>query len=182
MPCGKPQPSWSAIGTRSRSRSGCAVLCWERRRQVLSLPPTTAGAGSQQSDQRALGVGVTCEGALGPAQAGMLSELRHVAQVASGCRVPKRWRNAWSSSWRLNGLCSTAIRAGAGSCPASGTSSHPVTRRTGRSGRRCWHATATCGREGVGAHGHGIFLLDHGEPHDPCPVEGCAGELRFVHR
>jgi hypothetical protein len=30
--------------------------------------------------------------------------------------------------------------------------------------------------------GHGIFLLDHGEPHDPCPVEGCAGELRFAHR
>jgi hypothetical protein len=31
-------------------------------------------------------------------------------------------------------------------------------------------------------HGHGIFLLEHGEPHDPCPVEGCAGELRFAHR
>ena len=29
---------------------------------------------------------------------------------------------------------------------------------------------------------HGIFLLEHGEPHDPCPVEGCAGELRFAHR
>ena len=26
------------------------------------------------------------------------------------------------------------------------------------------------------------FLLEHGEPHDPCPVEGCAGELRFAHR
>ena len=24
--------------------------------------------------------------------------------------------------------------------------------------------------------------LEHGEPHDPCPVEGCAGELRFAHR
>ena len=32
------------------------------------------------------------------------------------------------------------------------------------------------------AQGHGLFLLAHGEPHDPCPVEGCAGELRFVHR
>jgi hypothetical protein len=31
-------------------------------------------------------------------------------------------------------------------------------------------------------YGNGIFLLDHGEPHDPCPVEGCAGELRFAHR
>ena len=30
--------------------------------------------------------------------------------------------------------------------------------------------------------GKGIFLLEHGEPHDPCPVEGCAGELRFAHR
>ena len=30
--------------------------------------------------------------------------------------------------------------------------------------------------------GQGLFLLAHGEPHDPCPVEGCAGELRFVHR
>ena len=26
------------------------------------------------------------------------------------------------------------------------------------------------------AQGNGIFLLDHGEPHDPCPVEGCAGD------
>ena len=25
------------------------------------------------------------------------------------------------------------------------------------------------------AHGHGIFLLEHGEPHDPCPVEGLCG-------
>ena len=32
------------------------------------------------------------------------------------------------------------------------------------------------------AHGHGICLLEHGEPHDPCPVVGCAGELRFAHR
>jgi hypothetical protein len=32
------------------------------------------------------------------------------------------------------------------------------------------------------ADGHGIFLLEHGEPHDPCPVEGCAGTLRFAHR
>jgi hypothetical protein len=32
------------------------------------------------------------------------------------------------------------------------------------------------------AHGHGIFVLDHGELHDPCPVEGGAGERRFAHR
>ena len=32
------------------------------------------------------------------------------------------------------------------------------------------------------AYGNGIFLLAHGEPHDPCPVEGCVGELRFAHR
>jgi hypothetical protein len=32
------------------------------------------------------------------------------------------------------------------------------------------------------AYGNGIFLLAHGEPHDPCPVEGCAGELRFAPR
>ena len=32
------------------------------------------------------------------------------------------------------------------------------------------------------AHGHGIFLLAHGEPHDPCPVPGCRGTLRFLHR
>jgi hypothetical protein len=32
------------------------------------------------------------------------------------------------------------------------------------------------------ADSHGIVLLEHGEPHDPCPVEGCAGELRFAHR
>jgi hypothetical protein len=32
------------------------------------------------------------------------------------------------------------------------------------------------------AQGNGIFLLEHGEPHDPCPVEGCRGTLRFLHR
>jgi hypothetical protein len=31
-------------------------------------------------------------------------------------------------------------------------------------------------------HCHGIFLLEHGEPHDPCPVPGCRGTLRFLHR
>jgi hypothetical protein len=31
-------------------------------------------------------------------------------------------------------------------------------------------------------HGHGIFLLEHGEPHDSCPVPGCRGTLRFLHR
>jgi hypothetical protein len=31
-------------------------------------------------------------------------------------------------------------------------------------------------------HGHGIFLLEHGEPHDPCPVPGCRGTLLFLHR
>ena len=25
------------------------------------------------------------------------------------------------------------------------------------------------------AHGHGICLLAHGEPHAPCPVQRCAG-------
>jgi hypothetical protein len=30
--------------------------------------------------------------------------------------------------------------------------------------------------------GHGVVLIAHGEPHDACPVAGCAGELRFVHR
>ena len=30
--------------------------------------------------------------------------------------------------------------------------------------------------------GHGIVLLAHGEPHDPCPVAGCRGTLRFLHR
>jgi hypothetical protein len=29
---------------------------------------------------------------------------------------------------------------------------------------------------------NGGFLLDHGEPHDPCPVEGCRGILFFLHR
>jgi hypothetical protein len=32
------------------------------------------------------------------------------------------------------------------------------------------------------AQGHGIFLLAHGEPQDPCPVPGCSGTLRFLHR
>jgi hypothetical protein len=30
--------------------------------------------------------------------------------------------------------------------------------------------------------GNGIFVLVHGEPHDPCPVLGCRGTLRFLHR
>jgi hypothetical protein len=30
--------------------------------------------------------------------------------------------------------------------------------------------------------GNGIYLLVHGQPHDPCPVAGCAGTLRFLHR
>ena len=30
--------------------------------------------------------------------------------------------------------------------------------------------------------GNGIFLLAHGEPHDPCPVPGCRGTLLFLHR
>ena len=32
------------------------------------------------------------------------------------------------------------------------------------------------------AQGHGIVLLAHGEPHDPCPVAGCRGILLFLHR
>ena len=32
------------------------------------------------------------------------------------------------------------------------------------------------------AQGNGICLLEHGEPHDPCPVPGCRGTLRFLHR
>jgi len=32
------------------------------------------------------------------------------------------------------------------------------------------------------AQGNGIYLLAHGEPHDPCPVVGCGGTLRFLHR
>ena len=32
------------------------------------------------------------------------------------------------------------------------------------------------------AQGNGRFLLAHGEPHDPCPVDGCAGVLQFAHR
>jgi hypothetical protein len=30
--------------------------------------------------------------------------------------------------------------------------------------------------------GQGLFLLAHGEPHDPCPVAGCRGTLLFLHR
>jgi hypothetical protein len=30
--------------------------------------------------------------------------------------------------------------------------------------------------------GNGNSLLVHGEPHDPCPVPGCRGTLRFLHR
>jgi hypothetical protein len=30
--------------------------------------------------------------------------------------------------------------------------------------------------------GRGLFLLAHGEPHDPCPVAGCRGTLLFLHR
>jgi hypothetical protein len=29
---------------------------------------------------------------------------------------------------------------------------------------------------------NGSFLLAHGEPHDPCPVEACRGILLFLHR
>jgi len=32
------------------------------------------------------------------------------------------------------------------------------------------------------AQGNGIYLLAHGEPHDPCPVAGCEGTLLFLHR
>jgi hypothetical protein len=32
------------------------------------------------------------------------------------------------------------------------------------------------------AQGDGIVLLAHGEPQDPCPVPGCRGTLRFLHR
>jgi hypothetical protein len=32
------------------------------------------------------------------------------------------------------------------------------------------------------AQGNGIYLLAHGEPHDPCPVVGCGGTLLFLHR
>jgi len=32
------------------------------------------------------------------------------------------------------------------------------------------------------AQGNGLYLLAHGEPHDPCPVAGCGGTLRFLHR
>ena len=30
------------------------------------------------------------------------------------------------------------------------------------------------------AQGNGFSLLAHGEPHDPCPVAGCGGTLRFL--
>jgi hypothetical protein len=30
--------------------------------------------------------------------------------------------------------------------------------------------------------GNEIFLLLYGEPHDLCPVLGCRGTLRFLHR
>ena len=32
------------------------------------------------------------------------------------------------------------------------------------------------------AQGQGLFLLAHGEAHDPCPVAGCRGTLLFLHR
>jgi hypothetical protein len=32
------------------------------------------------------------------------------------------------------------------------------------------------------AQGNGVYLLAYGEPHDPCPVAGCGGTLRFLHR
>ena len=28
----------------------------------------------------------------------------------------------------------------------------------------------------------GVCLLQDGEPHDPCPVEGCGGALLFLHQ
>jgi hypothetical protein len=30
--------------------------------------------------------------------------------------------------------------------------------------------------------GEGVVLLADGDPHDPCPVAGCRGTLRFLHR
>ena len=30
--------------------------------------------------------------------------------------------------------------------------------------------------------GNGSVLLVYGEPHDPCPVAGCRGTLRFLQR
>jgi len=30
--------------------------------------------------------------------------------------------------------------------------------------------------------GEGVVLLADGEPHDPCPVAGCHGTLRFLHQ
>jgi hypothetical protein len=32
------------------------------------------------------------------------------------------------------------------------------------------------------AQGNDLYLLAHGEPHDPCPVAGCHGTLLFLHR
>ena len=32
------------------------------------------------------------------------------------------------------------------------------------------------------AQGNTIFRIEHGEPHDPCPVPGCRGTLLFLHR
>ena len=32
------------------------------------------------------------------------------------------------------------------------------------------------------AQGNNIYLLAHGEPHDPCPVAECGGTLLFLHR
>ena len=33
-----------------------------------------------------------------------------------------------------------------------------------------------------GVQGNALSLLAYGEPHDPCPVAGCRGTLRFLHR
>ena len=32
------------------------------------------------------------------------------------------------------------------------------------------------------AQDNDIYLLAHGEPHDPCPVAACHGTLLFLHR
>ena len=32
------------------------------------------------------------------------------------------------------------------------------------------------------AQGNDLYLLAHGEPHDPCPVAACQGTLLFLHR
>jgi hypothetical protein len=34
----------------------------------------------------------------------------------------------------------------------------------------------------VAEQGEGVVLLANGDPHDPCPVPGCGGTLRFLHR